>query len=46
MHIICASFLAGAISSALTNSLEVLVVTKQTKPDTNIMDIIKREKKG
>ncbi len=46
LHIINASFLAGAIGSGVTNWLEVLVVTKQTKPDANLMEIVKREKFG
>jgi len=45
-HIILASFLAGAIGSGVTNGLEVLVVTKQTKPKANLMKIVKREKFG
>lgn len=44
IHIVAASFLAGAIGSGATNGLEVLVVTKQTKPNTNIMDIVRRDK--
>lgn len=44
MHIVSASFLAGVIGSAATNGFEVLVVTKQTKPETKILDIIKKDK--
>jgi hypothetical protein len=44
IHTIRASFLAGAIGSACTNWLEVLVATKQTKPDSDLWQIIKREK--
>lgn len=46
LHIVNASFLAGAIGSGVTNGLEVLVVTKQTKPETNLLNIVKKEKFG
>lgn len=45
-HIVLASFLAGAIGSGVTNGLEVLVVTKQTKPEANLLKIVKKEKFG
>lgn len=45
-HVVLASFLAGAVGSGATNGLEVLVVTKQTKPETNLWEIVKREKFG
>lgn len=45
-HIIAASFLAGAIGSGVTNGLEVLVVTKQTNPNADLLAIIKKEKFG
>jgi hypothetical protein len=45
-HVVSASFLAGAVGSSVTNGLEVLVVTKQTKPETNLWKIIEKEKFG
>jgi hypothetical protein len=39
-----ASFLAGAIGSALTNSCDVLTINKQTSPELNLWTMIKTEK--
>lgn len=44
LHIVTASFLSGAIGSALTNGLEVVVVTKQTEPEKRVMNIVKEQK--
>lgn len=44
LHIVTASFLAGAIGSGVTNGMEVLVVTKQTDPACDIFKIIRKEK--
>lgn len=37
---IIASFMGGAIGSALTNAFEVLTINKQANPDINILKII------
>ncbi len=39
-----ASFLGGAIGSAVTNSMEVLTVNKQANPDMNLLQLIKKER--
>lgn len=39
-----ASFLGGAIGSALTNCMDVLTINKQANPDMNIMEFIKKER--
>eukprot|EP00347_Sterkiella_histriomuscorum_P008609 403344440 len=41
---IVASFLGGVISSALTNSLEVLTLQKQANPEVKLLQIIKQER--
>lgn len=37
---------AGVIAAAATNGLEVLTVTKQVEPSTNLFAMIKKEKTG
>lgn len=44
MHVIFGSFCAGAVAHALTNGLEVIVVTKQWIPDITTREIIQNEK--
>jgi hypothetical protein len=39
-----AGFLAGAISSGLTNSFEMVIINKQTNPDLKIWEMIKTER--
>jgi hypothetical protein len=39
-----ASFLGGAIGSALTNGLDVLTINKQANPDLNILQLIQKER--
>ena len=39
-----AGFLAGAISSGLTNSFDMVTINKQTNPDLKIWEIIKTER--
>ena len=39
-----ASFLGGAIGSALTNSLDVITINKQIDPNLNIYKLIRQEK--
>lgn len=39
-----ASFLAGAIGSGVTNSLDVITVNKQTNPKLDIKELIKKER--
>ena len=41
---IIASLLAGAISSGLTNSLEVLTINKQARPEINLMTLVRQER--
>lgn len=38
-----ASFLGGAIGSAVTNGLDVLTINKQANPDMKIMQLVKKE---
>lgn len=38
-----ASFLGGAIGSAVTNGLDVLTINKQANPDIKIMTIAQKE---
>ena len=39
-----ASFLAGAIGSAVTNCFDVLTVNKQASPEISLVQLIKKEK--
>ena len=39
-----AGFLAGAVSSGLTNSFDMVTINKQTNPDLKIMEMIKTER--
>ena len=39
-----ASFLGGAIGSAVTNGLDVLTINKQANPDLKIIQLIKKER--
>ena len=39
-----ASFLGGAIGSGLTNCFDVITINKQANPDTNIKELIKKER--
>eukprot|EP00347_Sterkiella_histriomuscorum_P010096 403338693 len=41
-----ASFLGGAIGSGLTNSFDVITINKQANPETNIKELIKKERFG
>lgn len=38
-----AGIVAGMIAAASTNALEVITVTKQTRPDTKIKELVRRE---
>ena len=39
-----ASFLGGAVGSALTNGMDVLTINKQANPDMKIMQVVRTEK--
>ncbi len=39
-----ASLLGGAIGSGLTNCFDVLTINKQTSPETNLLDLIRKER--
>ena len=39
-----AGFLAGVAAAAMTNAFEAITVAKQTRPDLNIMKLIKTER--
>lgn len=39
-----ASVLGGAIGSGLTNCFDVLTINKQTNPDINLIELIKKER--
>jgi hypothetical protein len=41
---VTASFLGGAVGSAVTNSLDVLTINKQANPDLNIFQLVKKER--
>ena len=39
-----ASFLAGAVGSAVTNAFDVLTINKQAMPETSLLELIKKER--
>jgi hypothetical protein len=47
---VVASFIAGAVASAVTNPMEVIVVHKQTRPQESVVkitrDMVKKEGVG
>ena len=41
---IFAGFVGGAVGSALTNSLDVITINKQTDPELKIWEMVKKER--